>query len=138
MKITAEELTAFLTREFPHWKQHGKLATLGDGWAEMSLTASDEHLRPGGTVSGPTLMGLADVAVYAALLSRIGLVPLAVTSNLNIHFLRKPAANSTITATGTMLRVGRTSAVGEVLIHSEGVDDPVAHATATYAIPQKR
>ncbi|MEP1265743.1 MAG: PaaI family thioesterase, partial [Marinobacter sp.] len=98
----------------------------------------EEHLRPGGTVSGPAMMALADVALYAALLGKIGLVPLAVTSNLNINFLRKPVAHSPIRARASMLRVGKTSGVGEVYILSDGLEDPVAHATITYAIPAQR
>jgi uncharacterized protein (TIGR00369 family) len=136
MKVSEKEIVEFLSREFPQGERFGKLACAGDGWAEMTLDINDGHLRPGGTVSGPSMMGLADVAVYAALLSRIGLVPLAVTSNLNIHFLRKPAAATMIIARARMFRVGRTSAVGEVYLYSEGKDEPVAHATLTYAIPQ--
>jgi len=90
MKITFEELDRFLQDQFPQGAAYGSLRKLGDGWAEMSLDVDDGHLRPGGTVSGPVMMGLADVTLYAALLSRIGLVPLAVTTNLNINFLRKP------------------------------------------------
>jgi uncharacterized protein (TIGR00369 family) len=111
------------------------LKGLGDGWAEMGLDITEEHLRPGGTVSGPVMMGLADVALYAALLSKIGLVPLAVTTNLNINFLRKPAAHQPIRAKATMLKTGRTMGVGEVFIYSEGVEEPVAHSTITYSIP---
>ena len=80
-------------------------------------------------------MALADVALYAALLSRIGLVPLAVTSNLNINFLRKPVAGQPIVAHASMLKVGRSLGVGEVYLRSRGSDDPVAHATISYAIP---
>ena len=89
-------------------------------------------------MSGPVMMGLADVTLYAALLSRIGLVPLAVTTNLNINFLRKPAAHTPIWARATMLKVGRTMGVGEVFIYSEGGDEPVAHSTMTYSIPPKK
>ncbi|SFR61550.1 uncharacterized domain 1-containing protein [Marinobacter daqiaonensis] len=138
MIVTFEELQAFLAEHFPQGARYGTLQGLGDGWAEMKLEVDDEHLRPGGTVSGPAMMALADVAVYAALLGKIGLVPLAVTSNLNINFLRKPVAHSPIRAKANMLRIGRTSAVGEVYIHSEGLEEPVAHATSIYAIPAAR
>ncbi|PXX92414.1 phenylacetic acid degradation protein [Marinobacter vulgaris] len=138
MIVTFEELQAFLAEQFPQGARYGTLEKLGDGWAEMKLDVDDEHLRPGGTVAGPAMMGLADVALYAALLGKIGLVPLAVTSNLNINFLRKPVAHSPIRARANMLRVGRASGVGEVYVYSDGLEDPVAHATITYAIPAKR
>lgn len=138
MIITFEELQAFLDEQFPQGAAFGTLQKLGDGWAEMQLDVDDTHLRPGGTVSGPTMMGLADVTLYAALLSRIGLVPLAVTTNLNINFLRKPIAHKPIWARATMLKVGRTMGVGEVFVYSEGIDDPVAHSTMTYSIPPER
>lgn len=104
----------------------------------MKLEVDEEHLRPGGTVSGPAMMGLADVTLYAALLSKIGLVPLAVTTNLNINFLRKPVAHQPIWARATMLKVGRTMGVGEVFVYSEGAEEPVAHSTMTYSIPPNR
>lgn len=135
MIITFEELQAFLDEQFPQGAAYGTLHKLGDGWAEMKLEVDEEHLRPGGTVSGPAMMGLADVTLYAALLSKIGLVPLAVTTNLNINFLRKPAAHKPIWARATMLKVGRTMGVGEVFVYSEGGDEPVAHSTMTYSIP---
>lgn len=138
MTVTFEQLKSFLTEQFPQGERYGSLVRLGDGWAEMRLAVSDDHLRPGGTVSGPALMALADVAVYAALLGRIGLVPLAVTTNLNINFMSKPAPNQDVLALAKMLKVGRSLAVGEVYLHSEGTEDPVAHATMTYSIPPAR
>ena len=138
MMITFEELQAFLSEQFPQGAAYGTLQKLGDGWAEMKLDVDEEHLRPGGTVSGPAMMGLADVTLYAALLSKIGLVPLAVTTNLNINFLRKPVAHQPIWARATMLKVGRTMGVGEVFVKSEGADEPVAHSTMTYSIPPSR
>jgi len=136
--VSLEQLQAFLREHFPQGEQYGRLEVLGKGSATLRLSVSDEHLRPGGTVSGPAMMALADVAVYAALLSEIGLVPLAVTTNLNINFLSKPAAGVDLLADAKMLKVGRSLAVGEVTIHSEGNSDPVAHAVMSYAIPQDR
>lgn len=132
-----EEMQQFLLDHFPQGEQYGKLEELGNGWSLMRLAVGDDHLRPGGTVSGPTMMGLADVAVYAALLSRIGPVALAVTTNLNINFLRKPKPNADLLARAEMLKVGKRLGVGEVAVYSEGDEDPVAHATMTYAIPDK-
>lgn len=135
MKMTFEEMKAFLSEQFPQGDQYGELLELGDATATMRLPVDDQHLRPGGTVSGPAMMGLADVAIYAALLSRIGPVPLAVTTNLNINFLRKPSADMDIIAKAQMLKVGKRLGVGEVYILSDGDEDPVAHATMTYSIP---
>jgi uncharacterized protein (TIGR00369 family) len=91
-------------------------------------------LRPGGTISGPTMMGLTDFAMYVAILASIGPVPLAVTTNLNINFLRKPTQKDLIADT-KLIKLGKRLAVGEVQIYSEGEDEMVAHATATYSIP---
>ena len=120
MIITFEELQAFLDEQFPQGAAFGTLQELGDGWAEMKLDVDEEHLRPGGTVSGPAMMGLADVTLYAALLSKIGLLPLAVTTHLNINFLRKPVANKPSCATATMLKVGRNMRGVEVIVSPEG------------------
>jgi len=135
MKMDFAQLQQFLVQHFPQGEQYGELVQLGDGTAIMRLPVDDQHLRPGGTVSGPAMMGLADVAVYAALLSRIGPVPLAVTTQLNINFLRKPVADCAMVAEAKMLKVGKRLAVGEVYISSDGDREPVAHATMTYSIP---
>lgn len=97
---------------------------------------SERFLRPGGTVSGPIMMGLADAAVYALVLSRIGPVELAVTTQLSINFLRKPEP-ADVVARASMLKLGKRLAVAEVVLYSEllGIEQPVAHATATYSIP---
>jgi uncharacterized protein (TIGR00369 family) len=97
----------------------------------------EDHLRPGGTVSGPTMMELADFAMYVAVFSAVGRQPLAVTTNLNINFLRKPAPTDLI-AEAKLLKVGKRLAVGEVTIYSDGSDEPVAHVTSTYSIPNNR
>lgn len=95
-----------------------------------------DYLRPGGTISGPTMMELADFAMYVAVFSAIGAEPLAVTTNLNINFLRKPAQADLI-AEARLLKVGKRLAVGEVTLYSHGVEEPVAHVTSTYSIPQR-
>lgn len=138
MHVTFGELKAFFEDQFPQATGYGTLEELGDGWAEMKLEVEDDHLRPGGTVSGPVMMGLADVTMYAALLGKIGLVPLAVTTSFNINFMRKPVANTAIRARATLLKVGRTMAVGDVYIYSDGAEDPAAHATMTYSIPPEK
>jgi uncharacterized protein (TIGR00369 family) len=110
---------------------------LGPGTARLRLPGGRDHVRPGGTVAGPALFALADVALYAAVLSRIGPVELAVTTSMTINFLRKPAPRPVI-AEARLLKLGRRLAYGEVLLLSDGEADPVAHATGTYSIPPDR
>ena len=137
MQVTFGELKAFLEDHFPQGTAYGTLEELGDGWAEMKLEVDDGHLRPGGTVSGPVMMGLADVAMYAALLGKIGLVPLAVTTNFNINFMRKPAPDRDVIGEAQLLKLGRRLAVAEGRIYSDGDPELVAHATRTYSIPPR-
>lgn len=107
---------------------------IGYGNARARLPFDDAHVRPGGTVSGPAMMALADFAMYALVLGMIGPVKLAVTTSLNINFLRKPGP-ADIIADARILKLGKRLAVGEVNLYSEGDDDAVAHVTATYSIP---
>lgn len=133
--MTVAEISAFLDREFP---QHiGRVTALGYQTAVMRLDVDDAHLRPGGTVSGPTMMALADICLYVAILAQIGPVALAVTTSLNINFLRKPQPAQAIIAEARLLKLGRRLAVGEIGIYSEGDEEPVAHVTATYSIPPR-
>lgn len=128
------EIAEFLAREFPQSKC--RVLEVGDGAATVAHEVGADELRPGGTVSGPVLMAVADVGLYVALLGRIGIVPLAVTTNLTINFLRKPAACRRIVGECRMIKVGKVQAVGEVRLYSEGCPDPVAHAVGTYSIPK--
>ncbi|WP_293573509.1 PaaI family thioesterase [Phaeobacter sp.] len=104
----------------------------------MRLVVDDRHLRPGGTISGPSMFALADVAVYALVLSRVGREALAVTTNASFDFMRKPAGGTPLIAEGKLLKLGRQLAVGDVLIYSKGDPRPVARSTMTYAIPPKK
>jgi acyl-coenzyme A thioesterase PaaI-like protein len=128
-----EELTAFLESEFPHSKCI--VREVGDRRAVVSHHVGPTELRPGGTVSGPTLMSVADAALYVAILGEIGIVPLAVTTSLTINFLRKPDGTKDVVGVCRLMKLGRTLAVGEVWLHSDGEDEPVAHVVGTYAIP---
>jgi uncharacterized protein (TIGR00369 family) len=137
--MTAEELTEKLAAEFPQAFDHGTdlaIEAVWHGGCRVRRATSNSALRPGGTVSGPTMMALADFTMYVALLGSIGWVPLAVTTALNINFLRKPAPGALL-ATCHLLKLGKRLAVGEVAIRSEGGEEVVAHATLTYAIPQR-
>ena len=119
------EMRDFLAEQFPQGDQYGVLEALGDGWSEMHLPIDEQHLRPGGTVSGPAMMALADVAMYAALLSKIGPVALAVTTNLNINFLRKPKANMDIVARAEILKVGNVSVLERFTLAHAGKTTPL-------------
>ncbi|MDO8598339.1 MAG: PaaI family thioesterase [Sulfuricaulis sp.] len=115
---------------------HISIEAIGGSASRARFRVGKKHLRPGDTVSGPTLMALADVAMYAALLGEIGLMPLAVTTSLNINFLRKPAQRDVI-GEAKLLKVGKRLAVGEVTLFSDGDPAPVAHVTCTYSIPPR-
>ena len=130
------EIEEFLAREFPQVSGYS-VARVDEGGVAMRLAVGDRHLRPGGTVSGPTMFELADLAMYAAVLSRIGPVALAVTTGANIDFMRKPVPARDLVADCRLLKLGKALAVGDVLIRSEGMDAPVARAALTYSIPPK-
>ena len=130
-----EELAQFLKKEFPQNKS--TIESVGKRMATVRHTVGEAELRPGGTVAGPVMMTVADVALYVAILGEIGIVPLTVTTSLNINFMRKPASDRDIIGICKLLKLGKTLAVGEVTLYSEGVDEPVAHAVGTYAIPSR-
>jgi uncharacterized protein (TIGR00369 family) len=135
MANSKQEIINFLASEFP--TNRCVVQSVGEGMASVSYAVTSQDLRPGGTVSGPVLMAVADIALYIAVLGAIGIVPLAVTTSLNINFLRKPAADSDIIAQCKLLKVGRALAVGEVSLYSAGSDALVAHAVGTYSIPPR-
>ncbi|MGO4524644.1 PaaI family thioesterase [Microvirga sp. 2MCAF35] len=138
--MTKDELTAFLDREFPQMHVGGRsyfVDEVGPLTARMRMEYHERHLRPGGTISGPAMMALADLALYAAILAHIGPVALAVTTSLNFNFLRKPEPRALI-ADCRLLKLGKRLAVGDVSITSEGSPDMVCHATGTYSIPERR
>lgn len=133
MSATKEEIIAFMALEFPQSKC--VIESVNDSGATLSHAIGVDELRPGGTVSGPAMMSIADVAIYVAILGKIGIVPLTVTTSLTINFLRKPSADARIIADCTLMKVGRTLIVGEVALYSEGSSDLVAHVVGTYSIP---
>ena len=134
-KPSVDELAAFLKAEFPQNKTI--IVAAGNMGATVKVNVGYADLRPGNTVSGPTSMALADVALYIAILAEIGIVPLAVTTSLSFNFLRKPKADRDLVGVCKLIKLGRTLAVGEVSIYSEGDADAVAHAVGTYAIPRR-
>lgn len=135
MDITAK-INQFLDTDFPQARSTVELVE--HHYARVRHTLAESDLRPGGTVSGPTMFAVADLALYVAILGEIGLVPLAVTTNLNINFLNKPAADKDLIGECRLIKVGKGLIMGDVFIYSDGIEQPVAHATGTYAIPPKR
>ena len=131
---TKAEIVAFMAAEFPQNKC--VVEAVGDAAATIRHRVGEEELRPGGTVSGPVLMTVADVALYVALLGEIGIVPLAVTTSLHVNFLRKPSADKDILGVCKLIKIGKSLAFGEVALYSEGSHEPVAHAVGTYSIPR--
>lgn len=135
--MDAAALEVFLETEFPQVSRDYAVEAVGPMTALVRFRVAARHLRPGGTVSGPSIFALADVAMYLALLAQIGPKALAVTTNCSIDFMRKPAAGVDLLAEARILKLGRVLAVGDVLIRSEGEEQVVARAGLTYSIPPR-
>ncbi|WP_335946924.1 PaaI family thioesterase [Salipiger bermudensis] len=135
LAMTIEEVESYLSEVFPQVDGMFGIDRLDEDLLVMRLHVSDAHLRPGGTVSGPSMFSLADVAAYVATLARIGRQALTVTTHCSIDFMRKPEAGKDLLAEARLLKLGRTLSVTDVLLFSEGSDKPVAHASLTYSIP---
>ena len=136
LKMNAAELSAFLRLEFPQVADEFEMVELSATRLEVALRVQDKRLRPGGTVSGPSMFALADVAAYLHILALIGPKALAVTTNCGIDFMRKPSAQADLLCKNEVVKLGRSLAVCQSLIYSEGQAQPVARANLTYAIPQ--
>ncbi|MFK7937833.1 MAG: PaaI family thioesterase [Roseovarius sp.] len=137
LKLTPDEMMTYLDDVFPQVSGEFGIEALEDMFIRTRLNVTERHLRPGGTVSGPSIFALADVSVYMIVLGMIGREALAVTTSCSIDFMRKPAANTDLIAECRLLKLGRVLAVGDVLIYSDGSDKPVARASLTYSIPPK-
>ena len=138
--MSAEEVTAFLDEVFQQ-ETAGRgrfvVTQMQPGETEVRFATNERHLRPGGTVSGPTMFAMADVCAYAVVLGHVGPKALAVTTNASFDFMRKPSGQADLIAIGRLLKLGRVLAVGDVLIYSEGDERPVARSTMTYSIPPR-
>jgi uncharacterized protein (TIGR00369 family) len=137
--MSVEQLEQFLATQFPqvfHPASGLRIEQVWHSGGRVRQAYQPQFIRPGGTISGPTMMALADFAMYVGVLASIGPVLLAVTINLNINFLRKPAARDLI-AECRLLKLGKRLAVGEVMILSDGWEEPVAHVISTYSIPSE-
>ncbi|MEL6617458.1 MAG: PaaI family thioesterase [Pseudomonadota bacterium] len=133
--MTADDLNGFLETAFLEVAGEFHVEEVAQERCILRLRVQDRHLRPGGTISGPAMFGLADVTAYITTLARIGPRALAVTTNCSIDFMRKPQAGVDLLGYGRLLKLGKQLSVTDVLIHSEGMEAPVARASLTYAIP---
>ena len=137
LKMSANEIMSLLNKTFP---QQAKFFEIDELTVESLIVRhkiDESHLRPGGTISGPTMFSLADISLYILTMSRIGPVSLAVTTNCSMDFMRKPKAGLDLLAKTRLLKLGKNLCVGDVLIFSEGLEKPVARASMTYSIPPK-
>lgn len=137
LKMTADELQAFVGEVFPQVKDDFVIEELADMRVKVRMRIGEQHLRPGGTVSGPSMFALADVSVYLAVMAMIGPKALAVTTNSSLDFMRKPASGVDLIGECRLLKLGKVLAVGDVLLFSEGMAQPVARASMTYSIPPR-
>lgn len=133
--MSAAAIEDFLDEVFPH--RQGTIEGVDTRRATMSLAIEDEHLRPGACVAGPSMMGLADVCFYVAILAEIGPEPMAVTADMSCHFLRRARGDRDLIANAQILKLGRRLAVGKVELFSAGEEEPVAIVTLTYALPDQ-
>ena len=133
--MTADEINAFFHEVFPQVRGDFSVDDVAPREITLRLKVGERHLRPGGTVSGPSMFGLADVTVYAMILSLIGPRALSVTTSSSFDFMRKPDGTRDMIAKGKLLKLGKSLAVGDVLLFSEGDTEPVARSTMTYSIP---
>lgn len=137
VEMGAEALNAFMMREFPQVAARFDVEAVEEMLAVVRLKVDGDDLRPGGTISGPSMFSLADLAMYAVVLAMIGPVALAVTTNASIDFLRKPEAGRDLIGEARLLKLGKRLAVGDVLMRSDGSEAIVARASLTYAIPPR-
>lgn len=135
-KLSITDANAFLMANFKNADGRVAITDMKDGRAVMRMSVTDDHLRPGGYISGPTQMAIADSAAYMAVMSRLGLLPMAVTSNLNINFLR-PCIGDALIGEAKIMKRGKTLAVMDVDIRAENAPEASSHAIVTYALPKE-
>lgn len=137
LKLGIPEIRAYMEAEFPQIRGRFELLDLAPGFLKARMAVTEADLRPGGTISGPSIFALVDCAFYMATLAVVGREALAVTTSCAIDFMRKPAPGDLV-AEARVLKLGRALSVGDVLVFSPGVDGPVARAGVTFSIPPKR
>lgn len=137
-RLSKDEVQAFMAKEFPQMADVLVIDAVGEMTARVRMSPDARHLRPGGTVSGPTIFALADCALYFAIIAMVGPEALAVTTNASVDFMRKPALGADLIADVQLLKLGRMLVVGDVHVRAEGSDDLIARATLTYSRPPAR
>ena len=138
VKMRADEIAVYLDEVFPQVRGDFVIEEVADRAVRVRMPIAERHLRPGGTGSGPSMFALADVSVYIAVIAMKGREALAVTTGGSFDFMRKPVAGADLICECRLLKVGRVLAVGDCLIYSDGMEEPVARASMTYSIPPKR
>ena len=136
LHFNRETLLEYVETVFPQIKGEFQIDYLDESFLIVRLLVQEQHLRPGGTVSGPSMFSLADISVYLSVLAAIGPEALTVTTNCSLDFMRKPVSEMDLLAHCKLLKLGKSLAVGDVMIFSDGMDQPVARATMTYSIPR--
>ena len=136
VKFTIDEITNYLEDIFPQVKGRYRIIKLGKSSSEVQLLANEGNLRPGNTISGPSMFELADIAFYVTVIASKGAGTLAVTTTVSINFLRKPVLSNLI-AKSKIKKVGKQLIVGDVEIISENRAEVVAHSIFTYSVPPK-
>ena len=135
--ITVQEIELLTLESLPFAVDYGfRVDSLGSGTSTVRAPYKESFLRPGGTISGPVIMGLADYSLFVAMLTKIGLVELVVTTNFNINFLQRPEPGDLL-AVASVIKIGKRLAVGEIEVYLDGEENMIAHATSTYSIPPK-
>jgi uncharacterized protein (TIGR00369 family) len=137
LRFTIEELSEYVEEIFPQIKDDFEILKISEQGSHVKLNVSFKHLRPGNTVSGPSIFYLVDCSAYMAVCANLGKEALAVTTNCSIDFMQKPSGDKDITAICELLKVGKSLVVADSKVYSEGVEKPVARATITYSIPPK-
>ncbi len=135
-KVSVEDANTFLSTAFDRPDHRAQITLMEEGRAVQRLEVSAENMRPGGYISGPTQMAVADSAAYMAVMTLTGIEPMAVTSNLNINFLR-PCIGGAVVADARVMKIGKALAVMDVDIRAEGSDKASSHAVVSYALPRK-
>lgn len=138
VQMDGAAVMGLLAEAFPQVADDFEIDAVDAGTASVRLKVEERHLRPGGTVSGPSMFALADFAAYVVILAHVGPEVLSVTTNATIDFMRKPEAGVDMIAQCRVLKLGKALAVVDMLLYSEGQDAPVARASLTYSMPPRR
>ena len=137
LRFTIQELSEYVEEIFPQIKDDFEILEISEQASRVRLKVNFKHLRPGNTVSGPSIFSLVDCTAYMIILAKLGKEALAVTTNCSIDFMRKPSGEKDLTAICELLKVGKSLVVADSKVYSEGVKKPVARATITYSVPPK-